>query len=40
MKDWLNKEMMSPKMYLLQGRLELKEDKAPVPKTLHFRHYL
>jgi hypothetical protein len=40
MKDWLNKEMMSPKMYLLQGRLELEEDKAPVPKTLHFRHYL
>lgn len=40
MKDWLNKEMMSPKMYLLQGRLELEEDKALVSKTLHFRHYL
>jgi hypothetical protein len=40
MKRWLDKEMESPKLYLLQGRLELEKDKPPQHKTLWFRHYL
>jgi hypothetical protein len=30
----------TPKLYLLQGRLEPEKDSAPVLKTLQFRHYL
>jgi ribonuclease HI len=40
MKTWLNNEMKSPKMYLLQGRLEPQKDKPAKRMTLHFRHYL
>jgi hypothetical protein len=40
MKRWLDNEMESPKLYLLQGRLELEKDKPPQHKTLWFRHYL
>lgn len=37
---WLDRELNSEKMYLLQDRLEPRKDKPPAHKTLYFRKYL
>ena len=41
MEDYIQSEFeSSPKLYLLQNRLEPVKDCSPSHKTLHFRHYL
>jgi hypothetical protein len=41
MEDYIQSELeSSPKLYLLQNRLEPVKDCSPSHKTLHFRHYL
>ena len=41
MEDYIQSELeTSPKLYLLQNRLEPVKDCSPSHKTLHLRHYL